>query len=102
MPVDLDLIHPDFILCIDETRFNLNSRDDGNAGRESHAGSANGAKFAKASIENDCRATAMGFANLMGKPILRAAIIKATNIAVKIAEIIKSRNHQFKLIPHTQ
>lgn len=80
LPVDLDLINPDFLLHFDETGFNLNSREDGNAGGELFIGSVSDDKLLAVANENDCRVTVIGFANSAGVPILCIIIIRASNL----------------------
>ena len=40
LPIDMNLIHPDFLLHVNETGFNLNSHNDGNIGEELHIADA--------------------------------------------------------------
>ena len=78
LPVDLELAHPDFLLHVDETGFNFNSREDGNVGRQLFVGSTSDGKLLVMSNEKDCRATVMGFTNSLGAPILYFVIIKGS------------------------
>ena len=66
LPVNRMLKHPDFLLCINETGFNLNSQEDCKVGSEKFIGSVLDKKFIIICNETDCFMTILGFTNSIG------------------------------------
>ena len=75
LSIDINLIYPDFLLHVDKTGFNLNSRNDGNIREELQNGDAKGEKISKVCNKLDCRITVLGFANSIRDLVICVVIV---------------------------
>ena len=76
-----ELIHPDYVLFVDEVGNNTNMRDDGQIGGTKYLGVVKGQSAKLTSSCADARWTLLGFTNGNGEPILCAIIFASETIS---------------------
>ena len=96
--VEEELVHPDYLLFVDEVGNNTNMKEDGRVGGEKKIG-VKGEQAQTTIATNDAHYTMLGFTAATGEPVMCAVIFKAKEVTTTMQlgiDITKEKTGEWK------